>query len=328
MSASRDQQEGILLKSGTNEVEFIEFNIGKIPYGINVAKVQRVIARPSVKITRMDNASQAVLGVIYVHEMPVPLIDLRKALRMPEPPPEEAVDPDRQLILVTKFNKRTTAFLIDAVNKIHRTSWSEFEPIDQTLAETSTSSYVTGTIKIEGRVIVILDLEHLMLEFSPPETIDASPSEVDGQAGDLLEQRSQVRILYAEDSSIIRKMMLRTLQSGGYTQVKAFEHGKSAYDYIEGLKKQADSEGKSISDFIDCIITDIEMPQMDGLTLCKSVKENPQDSGIPAVIVYSSLVNEEMARKCQSVGADAQVSKPHGDEILQVLDQFCLGGEA
>jgi len=323
MSGSTEQQEGILLKSGTNEVEFIEFNIGKIPYGINVAKVQRVIARPSVKVTRMDNSSKAVLGVIYVHELPVPLIDLRAALRMPKPPPDERVDPERQLSLVTKFNKKTTAFLIDAVNKIHRTSWSEFEPIDQTMAETASSSYVTGTIKIEGRVIVILDLEHLMLEFAPPEQSEQDPTDEEKDSG-IMEKRGGVRILYAEDSSIIRKMMLRTLQAGGYTHVKAFEHGKSAYDYIEELKRKADNEGKSISDFIDCIITDIEMPQMDGLTLCRSIKDSPQDKGIPAVVVYSSLVNEEMARKCQSVGADAQISKPHGDEILKVLDRLCL----
>lgn len=326
MSASREQQEGILLKSGTNEVEFIEFNLGTTSYGINVAKVQRVLARPSVKLTRMDNASTAILGVIYVHEMPVPLIDLRLALHMGKAEGDEAVDPERQLILVTRFNKRTTAFLIDAVNKIHRTSWQEFEPIDNTLAETASSSYVTGTIKIEGRVIVILDLEHLMLEFSPPEDagVEAPPPE----AGGLLERRKNVRILYAEDSTIIRKMMLKTLKSGGYEQVKSFEHGKSAYDYIAGLRSQAENEGKSICDFIDCIITDIEMPQMDGLTLCKSIKNSPQDKSIPAVVVYSSLVNEEMARKCASVGADAQVSKPHGDEILNVLDQICLGEKA
>ncbi|MFO7724712.1 MAG: chemotaxis protein [Oceanipulchritudo sp.] len=326
MSGTREHEEGILLKSGTNEVEFIEFNLGTTSYGINVAKVQRVLARPSVKVTRMDNASTAVLGVIYVHEMPVPLIDLRKALHMQGSEGDAAVAPDRQLILVTRFNKKTTAFLIDGVNKIHRTSWQEFEPIDNTLAETAATSYVTGTIKIKDRVIVILDLEHLMLEFAPPE--DAQEEAPRPGSGGLLERRKNVRILYAEDSTIIRKMMLKTLKSGGYVQVKSFEHGKSAYDYIAGLRSQAEHEGKSICDYIDCIITDIEMPQMDGLSLCKSVKDSPQDKSIPAVVVYSSLVNEEMARKCASVGADAQVSKPHGDEILNVLDRICLGEKA
>lgn len=321
---TQQQDNGILLKSGTNEVEFIEFNIGDVSYGVNVAKVQRVLARPSVSITRVDNGGTAILGVIYVHEKPVTLIDLRTALQIGD---KTKIPEDRQLILVTKFNRKVTAFLIDAVNKIHRTSWKEFEPIDDSLNGDDEASYVTGTIKIEGRVIVILDLEHLMLEFSADEHPVFEDPEKSAASPERKEKRQQVRIIYAEDSTIIRKMMIKTLQTGGYEQVSAFEHGKAAYEHIEQLREQAAAEGKSIRDYIDCIITDIEMPQMDGLTLCRSVKENSRDQHIPAVIVYSSLVNEEMARKCRSVGADAQISKPHGDEILRILDDFCLTQE-
>lgn len=318
------KEQGILLQSGTNEVEFIEFLIDDISYGINVAKVQRVLARSSLKITKVDNSeSSSVIGVIYIQEKPITLIDLRKALDIA---PNPQVDTERQLILVTRFNKTTTAYLIDAINKIHRTSWSEFEPIDETFSQSQESSYVTGTIKIENRVILILDLEHLMFELVPQLSNAAQvglENFTDGE--EVKKSRAEVRILYAEDSGIIRKMMLKTLKEGGYTNVVAFEHGKAAFDYIEKLRSEATDQGVSICDLVDCILTDIEMPQMDGLTLCKSIKDNPKDSEIPAVVVYSSLVNEEMARKCQSVGADAQVSKPHGNEILQVLDKLCLG---
>lgn len=326
MAQNHDSQ-GILLQSGTNEVEFIEFLIDDVSYGINVAKVQRVLARTAVKITKVDNSdSSCVIGVIYIQEKPITLIDLRKALDIPL---SDKVDRDRQLVLVTRFNKTTTAFLIDAINKIHRTSWREFEPIDETLSQQSAASYVTGTIKIEKRVVLILDLEQLMFEFLPEFQV-SSPQENGeiARAPELKAARENVRILYAEDSGIIRKLMLNTLRTGGYTQVKSFEHGQAAYDFIDSLRTQAASEGKSIRDFVDCIITDIEMPQMDGLTLCKSIKDNPKDSEIPAVVVYSSLVNDEMARKCKSVGADAQVSKPHGDEILRVIDSLCLKSAA
>ncbi|MFP4157344.1 MAG: response regulator [Opitutales bacterium] len=142
-----------------------------------------------------------------------------------------------------------------------------------------------------------------------------------------LEIRGQKHIIYAEDSHIIRKMMLRTLEEHGYTNVKSFEHGGSAYDYLIDLKNKSEADGESLADRVDCVITDIEMPRMDGLTLCKNLKEAASEREIPSVVVYSSLVNEEMVQKCQSVGADAQISKPHGHEIIEVIDQLCLERE-
>lgn len=310
---SRDQ--GILLRSGTNEVEFIEFMLGDTHFGINVAKVQRVIARAGMRITKADQKSKDILGMVYIQDKPILLIDLRSALGMPA----SDVPEDRQLIIVTRFNKITTAYLIDAINKIHRTSWTEFEPMDNTLAEQGSSGYVTGTIKIDGRVILILDLEYLMLRFNPQEKEESTPVPVERK-----KLRQSVRIVYAEDSPIIRKMMIQTLEKGGYTQIKAFPHGQAALDYITELRQQAQAENKSILDFVDCIITDIEMPQMDGLTLCRNIKDHAQGGHIPSVVVFSSLVNKEMIEKCKSVGADAQISKPHGEEILNIIDNLCL----
>lgn len=320
MTAIADNKSSILLTSGTNEVEFIEFNIGDTPYGINVAKVQRVLARPAVKLSHGSNvADSAMMGTIYVQDKPVQLIDLRKALHLVD---ETSVSEDRQLILVTRFNKLTISFLIDQVNKIHRTSWDEFEPI--ALLETGgiDQDYVTGTIKIDGRVIIILDLEHLILEYLPHE--EEEKSELNAAETALFEKRAQKNIIYAEDSHIIRKMMIKTLAENGYTKVTSFEHGGMAYDHLIQLKQSAEEAGETLADRVDCVITDIEMPRMDGLTLCKNLKEAASESEIPSIVVYSSLVNDEMARKCQSVGADAQISKPHGQEIVDVIDRLCL----
>ena len=324
MAAINEKKSGILLTSGTNEVEFIEFNIGDTAYGINVAKVQRVLARPSVEISHGSNVpGSAILGTIYVHDKPVQLIDLRSALCIES---DTSVSEDRQLILVTKFNKLTISFLIDEVNKIHRTAWDEFEPISMVEGGGIDNSYVTGTIKIDGRVIVILDLEHLILEYLPQAEAEQT-EELGTSESEKLEIRGQKHIIYAEDSHIIRKMMLRTLDEHGYTNVKSFEHGGSAYDYLMDLKKEAEEAGESLADRVDCVITDIEMPRMDGLTLCKNIKDAASEREIPSVVVYSSLVNEEMAKKCQSVGADAQISKPHGGEIIEVIDKLCLERE-
>lgn len=323
MNTINNKNDGILLQSGNNEVEFIEFNVGGVNYGINVAKVERVLARPTVTITRMDNDDTAMLGTIYVQNMPIQLIDLRHALDMDLLPEGERVQEDRQLILVTKFYKMTTSFLIDSVNKIHRTSWAEFEPIDASMTGDVLSSYVTGTIKIDNRVIVILDLEHLMLEFAPEMAVKLEAVTEEGPC-ELTERREKLKIIYAEDSGVIRRMMLNTLESGGYKNVVAFEHGRSAYEYILELNQRYLAEGGPLEDYIGCIITDIEMPQMDGLTLCKNIKDMNFGGSIPSVVVYSSLINESMTKKCKSVGADAQISKPHGTDIIDVLDSLCL----
>lgn len=320
---TNEKKTGILLTSGTNEVEFIEFNIGDTAYGINVAKVQRVLARPAVKVSHASNtADSALIGTIYVQEKPLQLIDLRKALSIGE---EEtpAVQEDRQLILVTRFNKLSISFLIDKVNKIHRTAWEEFEPINMLDDSSLDEGYATGTIKIDGRVIIILDLEHLILEYLPEDSAN-SESEVVTEADERFVERGKMHLVYAEDSKIIRKMMLQTLKESGYSNVKSFEHGGLAYDYLMELKETAGAVGETLSDRVDCVITDIEMPRMDGLTLCKNLKDAADDQAIPAVVVYSSLVNEEMAKKCQSVGADAQISKPHGHEIIDVIDELCF----
>jgi len=325
MAITSEKKSGILLSSGTNEVEFIEFNIGDTAYGINVAKVQRVIARPAVKISHGSNAKDsAMMGTIYVQDMPIQLIDLRKALMIESEDDSEAVPPpDRQLILVTKFNKLTISFLIDQVNKIHRTAWDEFEPINMVEGIDLDESYVTGTIKIDGRVIIILDLEHLVLEYVPQDEAKVEGASADGD-DDKFEERGKMNLVYAEDSRIIRKMMLNTLKEHGYTNVKSFEHGGLAYEYLIEQKEAATAAGETLADRVDCVITDIEMPRMDGLTLCKNLKEAASEKEIPSVVVYSSLVNEEMAKKCQSVGADAQISKPHGHEIVDVIDELCF----
>lgn len=307
-------KQGILLESGTNEVEFIEFFLAGESYGVNVSKVQRVIALSNCHITKVAQAPYGVLGVIHVQDKPVLLVDLHSALAISGAP----ADNDRQLVMVTRFNKRTTAFLIDGISKIHRTSWSDFEPMNTTLAGEG-AGYTTGSIRIGERIILVLDLERLMLDFTPDDERPAAPPPADENTR---RSREHIKIVYAEDSKMIRRFTLDVLKGAGFAEISVFENGLEANQHLQTLRQRAAAENRSLSDFVDLIITDIEMPKMDGLTLCKNVKSAGGDQ-IPAVVVYSSLINEEMSRKCVSVGADAQLSKPHGEEIIGIVDQLC-----
>jgi two-component system chemotaxis response regulator CheV len=307
--------DGILLASGTNEVEFIEFFVGENSYGVNVSKVQRVLALRSAQLTALAHAPRGVLGAVLVQGKPILLIDLRTALALGGEPP----DKDRQLVMVTRFNKRTTAYLIDGIAKIHRTSWADFQPMTGALGGPG-GGYTTGTIRIEQRIVLVLDLERLLLDFVPEEE---RPGTVPTPDAATRHSRAAVRIIYAEDSAMVRRLTLDVLRAAGFEQIAAFTNGQEAHDHLVRLRDQATAAGRTLRDEVDLIITDIEMPQMDGLTLCRQVKTQSGAESIPAVVVYSSLINEEMARKCRSVGADAQLSKPHGEEIVALIDRLC-----
>ncbi len=316
---SVSNKQGILLESGTNEVEFIEFFLAGESYGVNVSKVQRVIALSACHITKVAQAPHGVLGVIHVQDKPVLLVDLHAALAIQGAPAER----DRQLVMVTRFNKKTTAFLIDGISKIHRTSWSDFEPMTTALSGDS-AGYTTGSIRIGENIILVLDLERLMLDFTPDDERPAPPPPADATTR---KTREHVKIIYAEDSKMVRRFTVDVLHGAGFSDIAVFENGLEANEHIASLRRKAEAEGRHLSDFVDLIITDIEMPKMDGLTLCKNVKSVGGEH-IPAVVVYSSLINDEMSRKCVSVGADAQLSKPHGEEIIAIVDQLCACGAA
>ncbi len=315
MATLNSSRDSILLESGTNEVEFIEFYLGKVSYGINVSKVQRVLARSSVEITGVAQAPYGAIGMIHIQEKPIMLMDLKMSLGIPFDP--ESIDLDRQLILVTTFNKQTTAFLIDGISKIHRTSWENFEPLNENVTSEGAGGYSTGTVTFDDNIIVILDLERLMLALFPSSHGNIGVLEtVESRA-----EREAVRILYAEDSKMVRGITEDILHSSGYLQVDAFENGEDAYAFLQKRIQDKDYDGLGP---YDLVLTDIEMPKMDGLTLCRRVKTEACADNPPKVIVYSSLINKEMSLKCESVGADAQLAKPDVRQIVELIDSLCL----
>lgn len=321
--------DGILLESGTNEVEILEFMLCGQSFGLNVAKTQAIEQFDPARLTAIPMTPPGILGMLLFRNRTLPLMDLADVLGMDQPKVEDrnwemdeetTAKQDRQIVLVMEFNNTTSAVLVDAVNRIHRISWDQIAPLSAALAHDSTT--FTGSVHIEKREILILDMEKIMSEVMPEACIRSLGYD---QLYHVREaDRADVKIVLAEDSNAIRSMIEHVLQQGNYQQIRSFDNGQSAKDYIWEIVERAREKGGSISDELTMLISDIEMPRMDGLTLCRQIKESPELKQIP-VVLFSSLINEQMAAKCRSVGADGYISKPQIGELIQLIDQFCLG---
>lgn len=306
----------ILLETGTNEMEIIEFYLGTQSFGINVHKLKEIIPYDEASITVIPGSAPGMLGTLLLRGSTIPLIDLKAHMAQREKDLEGEV---RRVILICEFNDRVNGFKVDGVNMIHRVSWSDVQPMASFIDQYHPR--FTGSINIEKREILIVDLEHIVAEFDPESALDYEAelhSEV--MAEKVPHSRQQMKLLMAEDSSLIRAGIERVLKVAGYTDIEVFVDGEDCYKRIMELKRQAVDEGKEISAYLNLLITDIEMPKMDGLTLCKSVKSDPALKGVK-VILFSSLINEQMAIKCDSVGADGYATKPQIPYLVQMMDE-------
>jgi two-component system chemotaxis response regulator CheV len=235
----------------------------------------------------------------------ITVIDLNKSLAVPYVTNEET-----DMFVVTNFNKLNVAFHVQTVCGIHRVSWADISKPDESINDAG-RSVATGFLKINGRLIVILDFEKIVTDISPETGLRMSDIDALG-----IRQRNNDPILIAEDSPLLGKLIHDSLTKAGYTQLIVTNNGQEAYDFLCQLKKE-----KLLYENVKCVITDIEMPQMDGHHLTKLIKEDPEMNGLP-VIIFSSLVNEDMRRKGELLGADAQLSKPEIGSLVRVLDEI------
>lgn len=306
------QESKVLLKAGTNEVEFIEFYVGGQSYGINVAKVKQVVQFDPKEVTRLDESRPEILGTYYFRGKPILAVDLKKALNLQGGEERQ----ERRLLLAAEFNQTITGFLIDGVQQIHRKTWKDFHPMDSSVF--SKSPYIVGNIVVSDRVILVIDFEYLMAEIAP----NTAGHILRGKPMEKKVERKNIKIVYAEDSAMVRRYTADKLVEAGFENLRAFENGLQAYAYLQEIKEKL-KQGGELSDFVNIVITDIEMPQKDGFTLCKQIKSELGMTDLP-VVVYSSLINDQMVGKCQSVGADAHMSKPDISKIADVVDRICL----
>lgn len=307
----------ILLDSGTNEVELAEFEINGNRFGINVAKIREFIPFEGLTLVKVPGSPSTVAGMFSMRGRSIPLVDLRAYLELPEG--QTAL---QQVVVVTDFNKMTTAFIADHIHRIHRVSWADFRPLSQYLS--ATNPLITGTVSLDGKEVLVLDLESIVGDLFPESVINYDQETK--QEPTLQEKRAAIKVVFAEDSSVIRNKVTKILDHVGYSNVQAFDNGQTALEALQALQQQAQAAGKPMTDYVNLILTDIEMPKMDGLTLCRIVK---QDMRLPVpVVIFSSLINEQMADKCRKMGADAFASKPETESLLATMDSLVLGKKA
>lgn len=295
-------QTNILLETGTNELEIVEFYVVQdgyeAHYGINVAKVVEIIRRQQV--TAMPEMRHKALLGAFPHRNGriVPLIDI--ALFLDNAP----ITNEDAKVIVTEFNTVFTAFLVSGVTRIYRLSWTEVEAPGNFLQNVSRSS-VVGVVRLEGRVVFLLDVEAIVAELYPAMAIT-----FDGEMPSEETPADKVyNILHVDDSRSIRSLVLGLFEKEGHFTVEQRVNGQEAWNYLKELRDRCEQENKPITDFVQGVISDIEMPFMDGLNLCKRIKEDPILKKLP-VAIFSSMINDALAKKCATVGADAQFAKP------------------
>ena len=293
----------ILLENGTNELEVLEFTLGGNSYGINVAKIREIITYQEV--TPVPNAHPSIEGIFMPRDTMITAIDLKNCLQM-------GTATAGGLFIVTNFNKLDIAFHVDSVVGIHRVSWTDIIRPDATVTNKA-DGVSTGIIKVNGKLIIILDFEKIITDINPETGLKITEIEELGYR-----DRYDVPILIAEDSVLLNKLIVESLRQAGYENLIHTENGQEAYDVVCKCKEEG-----TLKEKVQCIITDIEMPLMDGHRLTKLIKDDEATRDIP-VIIFSSLVNEEMARKGQALGADAQLSKPEIGNLVRILDSLVL----
>jgi two-component system, chemotaxis family, chemotaxis protein CheV len=339
-------KDGILLESGTNEVELLEFMVDGQSFGVNVLKVQAIEQFDPLRVTHIQLADPAVIGTLLFRDGCITLVDLAQHLREPmteaaidEPTtvardmadlvattsePGEPGDPasessENKLVLIMEFNEMKTAFRVDGVNRIHRVSWGDISPLSPFLNQTD--SKFTGSIQIDAREVLIVDMEKIVTEILDGDFTQCSSNS--DPTHPHFRAREELTIFLAEDSAVIRDRVERELANSNYTRVVTFANGQDCYDRIVQMQEEASSEGKPMGEIISAIVSDIEMPAMDGLALCRNIKEELMIKDVP-VIMFSSLINDQIAQKCNDVGAESYISKPQFAKLVDLLDKHCL----
>lgn len=312
--AHEDKQK-ILLESGTNELEIVEFRIDELDrngdvvpcyYGVNVAKVREIIRRPET--WKIPNSHPAIEGMMKLRDKVITVVNLARILGKAE----EGMEADRVVIL--EFNRINVGILVHSVSSIYRISWENVEPPVKAINDAN----VTGVVKMADRIILILDFEKIIGEICQHESLHKMAKEQLSE--ELTLDRSKHRILVADDSRFIRNSICSSLRTAGY-QVTEAENGAEAWDIISAAVDQCRQSGIPVTNELDMLITDIEMPKMDGLHLTALVRKEPILQNIP-VLIFSSLASEDNKRKWRDLGANDIITKPDLPNLVQLADRL------
>ena len=297
------QNNKILLESGTNEMEIMEFTIGGNLYGINVAKVKEIMISAAVK--PMPHAHPAVEGIFKPRDAVITVVDLPKYLYG-----ESSGKGEKDIFIITNFNKMFIAFRVHAVVRISRISWTDIQKPDKTVSG-GAEGVATGIAQCGDELVTILDFERIVAEIAPETSIQIEEIDTLGPRS-----RNDQPIWVAEDSVLLSKMIESSLRKAGYVHLRMFPNGRELWDALCELPA-----GENLDSRVSLVITDIEMPQMDGHRLTKLIKDNQRFQAIP-LIIFSSLISEEMRIKGRQLGADEQLTKPEIGHLVDVMDHL------
>lgn len=299
----------ILLESGTNELEILEFTVSGNYYGINVAKVKEIMTYQP--LTHVPKAHPNVEGAFSTRGETISIINLARCLGM-----EESTDPSKDMFLVTNFNDLLSGFHVNGVVGIHRVNWSQIIKPDSMINNAKTG-VTTGIINIDGKLVILIDFEKIVADITPDVGINLKEIEGLGTRG-----KSDKPIIYAEDSQLLSTLIYDGLTKAGYTRLMPTNNGLELWEILQKYKEEG-----TVAQNVACVVTDIEMPQMDGHRLLKLIKNDPDLKDIP-VIIFSSLINDEMRKKGELLGADAQLSKNDIGEFVRKLDEILQGKDS
>ncbi|CCO22444.1 chemotaxis protein [Maridesulfovibrio hydrothermalis] len=296
----------ILLDAGTNEFEIIEFFIDDLGsgsanrdyFGINVAKVLEVVEAPSGLEAGEGAPHPSYLGTMSLRDIILPVIDLSVWLGI------ERKESEFELIVVTEINNVITGFLVTGVTQIHRIGWADLKTPNKYIADMETNC-ITGTVQMDERFILMIDLERILGELDP-EMAERSD-------GTVYTTQEKFTAVLVDDSASVRALLNRNFEAAGF-DVLLYSNGLEAWEGLQGMHSKAQEQGRAITDVIDIIVSDIEMPQMDGYTLTKNVKDHAGLSKLP-VILFSSLITKGLYHKGEAVKADDQITKPEFNEL-------------
>ncbi len=299
----RENQRGkILLESGTNEIEIMQFTINNNLYGINVAKVREIMM--SVPVKHIPHVHPAVEGIFKPRDVVLTVVDLPYYLTGKHSEPDT-----KDLFIITNFNKMYIAFRVHTVVGISRISWTGIHKPDKTISS-GDSGVATGIAQCEEQLVTVLDFEKIVADIAPETSIQMKEVESMGKR-----EERDYSVLIAEDSVLLANVLEKALQKAGYHNLKMFSNGQELWDYLKPMA----NDPETLDEKVSIVITDIEMPSMDGHRLTKLIKSDPVLGHIP-VVIFSSLITEEMWIKGKKLGADDQMSKPEIGHLVDVMD--------
>ena len=299
--------------AGTNRLEVLLFSLGSDSetgrdevFGINVFKVREVMHIP--EITRAPDMPDSVEGMVSLRGVMIPVINLAKFCGV-----RTQVAPS--ILMITEYNKHVQGFLVNSVDTIERLNWEDVKAPPPMLVN-QMGGLVTAVAEMDlDRLVMIMDVEKVLAESAGLYNREDIFDEIHRH-----EKSGEITVLFADDSSVARGQIIRTLDHMGVKHIGA-TNGAEAWKKLNEIAERAETAGNAIADEVQLILTDVEMPEMDGYVLTRMVKEDPRFDGI-SVVMHSSLTSEANQALGENVGADAYVPKFEPRELARTLEKM------